>query len=259
MIAYYKREFLAYFRSPIGWISIALYALIGGFFFSSWLPLGRIDMAGESAFLSGILFIIIPIITMRLFSEEKKSGTDILMYTSPVNLAGVVTAKYLAALTLFLMMNMVIPLHMLIVISFGGRVDAMAWGAFIALILLGSVFIAVGTLASAATENQIVSAMISFTVLLLSQYVYVFAGQFRSLAVSLLGALNVFGIEASQIDGIGKGIEKAINWIDPYTHLETLFIGMFRFPPVFFCVSVDVLLVFVAYRLIEKRRWSQNG
>lgn len=216
-------------------------------------------MSSELTFLSGILFIIIPIITMRLFSEERKAGTDVLMYTSSVKLSGIVVAKYLAALSLFLLMNGVVIIHMMIVLSFGGRIDATAGGSFIALVLLGSIFIAIGTMASAATENQIVAAMISFSLILLSQFIYIFAGQFRSLTVSLFGALNVFGIEAEKISGLGENVERAINWLDPYAHLDVLFIGILEIQPIVYCISVDVLLVFIAYRLIEKRRWSQNG
>lgn len=259
MLAYYKREFFSYFRSPIGWIAISLYAIISGFYFSSWIPSGGIDLSGEAVFLSGILFMIVPIITMRLFSEEKRTGTDVLMYTSPSDLAGIVVAKYFAALSLFLMMNAVFGIHILIVLSFGGRVDAVTIGSFLALILLGSLFIAIGTLASAATENQMVAAMLSFTALLLSQFIYVFSAQFRSLTVSLLSALNVFGIGADSIANAGVTVEKAINWLDPYAHLDELFIGIIKLQPIVFCVMADVFLVFIAYRLIEKRRWSQKA
>ncbi len=259
MLAYYKREFLSYFRSPIGWIAIALYAIISGFYFSSWIPTGGMDLSGEAIFLSGILFMIVPIITMRLFSEEKRTGTDVLMYTSPSDLAGIVVSKYLAALSLFLVMNAVYGIHIIVVISFGGRVDALTIGSFLALILLGSLFIAIGTLASAATENQMVAAMLSFTALLLSQFIGIFSAQFRSLTVSLLSALNVFGVKSGSIANAGVAVEKAINWLDPYAHLDELFVGIIKLQPIVFCVTVDVLIVFIAYRLLEKRRWSQKA
>ncbi len=259
MTAYFKREFFSYFRSPIGWVCLALYALISGFFFASWIPAGGINLASEMIFLSGTLFIIIPLITMRLFSEERKSATDVLMYTSPVSLTGVVVAKYFAAVALFLLMNGIVVAHMMIVLVFGGRIDATTIVSFVALILLGSVFIAIGTMASAVTENQIVAAMISFSIILLSQFITVFSEQFRSLTVSLLSALNIFGIGAEKIAGFGAGVEKAVNWLDPYIQLDDLFSGIFKLQPVVYCISAVVLLLFVAYRLIEKRRWSQRA
>lgn len=256
MTAYFKREFLAYFRSPVGWVCLALYALISGFYFASWIPAGGVNIASEMNFLSGTLFIIIPVITMRLFSEERKSGTDVIMYTYPIRLAGVVVAKYLAALSLFLLMNGIVIVHMLFVSLFGGRIDATSFTSFIALILLGSVFIAIGTMASAVTENQIIAALISFSVILLSQFITVFSEQFRELTVSLLSALNVFGISAERIAGFGAGVEKAINWMDPHIHLDGLFNGIFQVQPLIFCISAVIVFLFVAYRMIEKRRWS---
>ena len=128
------------------------------------------------------------------------------MYTSPSDLAGIVVSKYLAALSLFLVMNAVYGIHIIVLISFGGRVDALTIGSFLALILLGSLFIAIGTLASAAKENQMVAAMLSFTALLLSQFIGIFSAQFRSLTVSLLSALNVFGVKSGSIANAGVAV-----------------------------------------------------
>ncbi|NLW88618.1 MAG: ABC transporter permease [Clostridiaceae bacterium] len=259
MIAYYKRELLSYFRSPTGWVAMALYAIISGFFFSSWIPSGGFDLSGEFVFVSGILFIVVPIITMRLFSEEKKTGTDVLMYTASSSLSGIVVAKYLAALTLFLLMNITLLIHMLILLIFGGEINAVTVGSLFGLLLLGAVFIAIGTFASATTENQIIAALLSFTVILLSRFVFIFSEQFRSITVGILSALNVFGISSERIASAGNGVRDAMNWLDPYAKVDDYFIGVFRIQPIIFCVSVIVFFLFLTYRLMEKRRWSQNG
>ena len=86
MTAFFKREFLSYFRSPVGYVAIALFSFLSGFIFYSQFASGSVDIASEVISLRSFFVIIVPIITMGLLSEDKKRGTDILYYTTPVNL-----------------------------------------------------------------------------------------------------------------------------------------------------------------------------
>ena len=126
MKAIFKRELASYFRSPIGWVVIALFALIGGSYFSIFMSTsGKVDIRSELDLLQIFLVIIIPIMTMRLFSEEKKNGTDILLYTSSVSMVRVVLGKYLAALSLLGISLLPVVFHMIILLIMGGLVNIM--------------------------------------------------------------------------------------------------------------------------------------
>ena len=96
MLAIFKREFLSYFRSPVGYVAIALFSFLSGFIFYSQFATGAVNIATEVISLRSFFVIIVPIITMGLLSEDKKRGTDVLYYTTPVSLFNVVVGKVLA-------------------------------------------------------------------------------------------------------------------------------------------------------------------
>ncbi len=258
MVAYYKRELFSYFRSPIGWVAISIFALISGFYFSSSIASGVVNISGEIVYMRSVLFLIIPLITMRLFAEEKKSGTDILMYTSPTPLYHIVIAKYLASFTLFVLMSINILVHMIITVKLGGLVNARTFGSFLAFLFLGAAFLAIGTMASAITENQVIASLLSLTIIFFTQYFTVVATQLRSITISLLNALTSFGLGSETINSIGQGVEKTVKWFDPYTRLDGLYVGIFNLSPFIYCASLVLLFLFVTYRILEKRRWSQS-
>lgn len=258
MIAYYKRELFSYFRSPIGWVAIAIFALISGFYLSSSIASGVVNISGEIVYMRSVLFLIIPLITMRLFAEEKRNGTDILMYTSPTPLYHIVIAKYLAAFTLFMLMSINILMHMVIVNNLGGLVNARTLGSFIAFLFLGAAFLAIGTMASAITENQVIASLLSLTIIFFAQYFSVVAAQLRSILISLLNALKALGLGSETINSAGQSVENAIKWFDPYARLDSLYVGVFNLSPLIYCASLVLLFLFITYRILEKRRWSQS-
>ena len=114
MTAFFKREFLSYFRSPVGYVAIALFSFLSGFIFYSQFASGSVDIASEVISLRSFFVIIVPIITMGLLSEDKKRGTDILYYTTPVNLFNVVIGKALAAFALYAVMFVNVIIHIIV-------------------------------------------------------------------------------------------------------------------------------------------------
>lgn len=256
MLAYLKRDYIAYFYSPIGWIIIAVVALFGGFFLATNITFGSVSVAEEILFLRSALFLIIPLITMRLFAEERKNNTEILLYTSPVKLSHVVISKYLSSLALFLTIHIILFFHMLVVSILGGRVDATAFGALIGFFLIGSVFLSFGVLASALTENQIVAAVISLTIIFFTQYIAPIAQQFRSFVVSFLNSLNFLQLQSSTIQNIGNRVEQMVLWIDPYTRTSNFFIGVFSLGSIVYSLGVVVIFLFITYQVLDKKRWS---
>ena len=100
MQAIFKREFLSYFRTPVGYVAMAIFTFISGFIFYSQFATGYVSMSVEIIMLRSLFIIIVPIITMGMFAEDRKRGTEILYYTNPIELFSVVTGKFLAAMAL---------------------------------------------------------------------------------------------------------------------------------------------------------------
>lgn len=259
MLAIYKKELASYFRSPIGWIVIAVFALMGGFYFSVVMQNSNaINLSEELSFLKPVLFVVIPMMTMRLFTEEKKNGTDVLMYTAPVSLFRVVIGKYLAALSLMMIMIASSLVHMILVVALGGLVDASTFGAFIGFAFLAAVFIAIGTFCSAVTENQIIAAIISFLLILFTSSITYIASILQNVFVNTLNNFNLFNLSMDTIYQVGLKISEAINWFDPFAKTNNFLIGIFSVGPLVFCISMIVLFLFFTFRVLEKKRWSQG-
>jgi ABC-2 type transport system permease protein len=259
MLAIYKKEFSSYFRSPIGWVAIALFALMGGFYFSVVIQNSNsINMSEELSFLKTVLFVVIPLMTMRLFTEEKKNGTEVLMYTAPVSLFRVVIGKYLAALTLMFIMIASSLVHLILVVAMGGLVDASTLGAYIGFSFLAAVFIAIGTFCSAVTENQIIAAIISFLMVLFTSSITYIASILQNIFVSALNNFNPFNLSMDNIYEVGQAVSNAVVWFDPFAKTNDYLIGIFSVAPIIFCISLIVLFLFFTYRVLEKKRWSQG-
>ena len=111
MIAIFKREFASYFKSPVGYVAIAIFSFLSGLMFYSQFVTGSVDIGYEVMSLRSFFIIIVPIITMGLLSEDKKRGTDILYYTTPVDLFSVVGAKLLASFSLLAIMFINVFIH----------------------------------------------------------------------------------------------------------------------------------------------------
>ncbi|MGN0642074.1 MAG: ABC transporter permease, partial [Huintestinicola sp.] len=177
MGAIYKREMKAYFTSPVAYIFIAVFYVYTGLYFV------QINLAGATTDMSyvfssvfTIMMILLPLLTMRLMSEEKKQKTDQCLLTAPVNLFEIVSGKFFAALTIFLIAMAIYVPYVLVLKSLAGTV---AWssiiGNMVGLLLLGASFISIGIFVSSLTENQIVAAIVSFIVILVLYMIDVFA------------------------------------------------------------------------------------
>lgn len=287
MIAILKRELKSYFLTPIGYIYMGFFLLIAGVFFTFGNLFTRSSYF--TSFLGGILFVYlfaIPLLTMRLFSEERRQKTDQLLLTSPVSIPEIVLGKFLAAFTVYLITLAVTVMYAVVVGVFG---DLALWetvGSYIGFIFLGSCYIAVGIFISAGTENQLTSALVSFFSLLLvwlidpiSQSVpadlvagIVFAA-FLAAAVCLylyVNTRNFYIVIAAALFGallitalyfIDKGlyigfIRKFLNWFSLNKRYENFSMGMLKVDSLVYYLSFSGLFLFLTVRLIEKRRWN---
>jgi ABC-2 type transport system permease protein len=175
LLAIVGREWRAYFLSPLGWVILAAFLLVNGLIFSAIVQfLSAPGAPKEGAF--RLLFtntyfwifnlFVIPVITMRLLAEERKSGTVEILLTSPVSEATVVLGKFLGALGFFL--TLWVPT--LVYVAFLRSQTSVDIGpvaaSYLAIALLGSFFLSIGVFASALTKNQIVAAILAFAMLI---------------------------------------------------------------------------------------------
>ena len=169
MIAIYKRDLKGFFTGMMGYVLLAFFLAVGGLYFTVMnLMSGYPDLSYTLYNNLFVLLLLVPLLTMRSFAEERRARTDQLLLTSPVPLWRIVLGKYLAVLSVFGMAVLVFALYPLIM-SRGGAVSyRQSYAALLAFFLLGAACIAIGVFLSSLNENQIVAAVCSFFVLLLA-------------------------------------------------------------------------------------------
>ena len=258
IMAIFKREFAAYFRSPMGYVIFAIFMAVSGLFYASGILSSYADMVSEISFVQSFLFVIIPLMTMRAFSEDRKSGTEVLLFTSPASTLEIVIGKYLGALALFLLMTAGTVSHILITALYDGLIDISVLGAYIGFIFLGAAYVAIGVFASALTENQIIAAVISFIIMLMLMLLDFVSSMLGSVVSTLIDKINFVGLTDTQIEAAGKAVTSAVQWLNPTTRLGNYINGIFEVSPILFFVSLVAAFLYLTNRIIEKRRWSQR-
>ncbi len=260
MFAVFKREFLSYFRNPVGWVAICLMGIISGYYFTGMITatFAYVNIQLEIDFLRTYFIILIPIITMRLFAEEKRNGTDVLLYTMPFSMKEAVFGKFLAAFSLQCLMLICVFSHMIITVILSGYISSATWGAIIGYLVLAALFISIGMLTSAMTENQIMSAVFCFVILLFLNMLSSIATSFSTLVKNVLKYTGLFHLSDSAIYNVGENIRKAIVWFDPFDRTSCYTSGVFKIVPIIFCLSFTFVFIYITYRVLEKKRWSQS-
>ena len=254
MLAIFKREFLSYFRNPVGYIAIALFSFLSGYIFINNFATGAINMSIEINSLRSFFVVVVPIITMGLLSEDKKRGTDILYYTTPIDLFSVVAGKFLAALLLYGIMFINVFVHMIVTKVSGGVIGIGTWGSVVVFFFMAALFISIGIFASAITDSQIISAITAFIIILVIQLLSTI-GKLLGNAISAF--LGVLGMSSESASSVGDALDKAVNWLDPFAKTNNFRYGVFSVAPLCFCVSFTVIFLFLSYRILEKKRWAQ--
>lgn len=254
-----KREFMSYFKSPVGYIVLAFFMLITSFIFVSDLQYMQADVGMVLLSVQSILFmVIVPMITMRSFSEERKNGTEVLLLTSPASVFEIVLGKYIASLYVLLAMTSTSIIFLLFTVAFGGTVDAKVLGSYIGFICIGAAYLAIGIFASSVTENQVIAAIITFASILVLMIIDGIAGIMGSVVSTFVSKINLFGLTDLQIDGISKAVTTFLQWPNPNTRLSNFSRGIFEISPLLFFISVISIFLFLTMRMIEKRRWTQK-
>ena len=162
MWAVIKKEVKSYFFSPIGYIFIGLFlAMCSVFFYIDIIAYGSVNFEYLFYSASTILTFIIPILTMRMFSEERKNGTEQLLFTSPIGIPSIVFGKFIAATIIMVITQLFTFLYYAIICCFGQPDFTVAMVTMLGFLLLSMAYISLGMLASSITENQIIAAVLT--------------------------------------------------------------------------------------------------
>jgi len=223
ILAIAHKELRSYFASPIAYIVIGLFALLYGYFYAAILyyfvrqsmQMSQFGMQGPQSMnvnqqmlrpllqnVTILALFLLPMITMRTYSEEKRSGTIELLLTSPVTDFQIIMGKFLGALGLYAIMLLVSLVHIAILFKFGTPEWKPIATAYLGLLLIGGCFISVGLFISSLTKNQIVAGTVTFAVFLML-WVITWIGSFGGPTVeSVTSYLSII----EQWDDFGKGV-----------------------------------------------------
>ena len=220
ILAIAQKELKSYFASPIAYIVLGLFAFVYGYFyavmFQYFMQMSMRGAMGGAPPMNVnqdmlrpivqnmlvVLLFVMPMITMRTYSEEKRSGTIELLLTSPVTDVQIILGKFLGAMALYAAMIAITVIHMLLLFSWGNPEWKVVVTGYVGLLLMGGCFISVGLLISSMTKNQIVSGMITFAVFLLLWVVNWIASFTSPTTQSVLNYLSI----TDHFDDFTKGI-----------------------------------------------------
>ncbi len=234
MTAVWKRELRSYLKSPVGYVYLFLYLIIAGAVFSIFnLANSSSDVTYYFFYSCYIMILVIPILTMKLFPEERKNKTDQILITAPINITQMVLGKFFAAYTMFLI-SLVPSVFCMGFLAINGNVEyGILAGSYVGILLVGAAYIAIAMLMACITESQIIAFMMGFFTLLLFAICDVLA--------------NVINVSF---------VTKIVNVISVSARFSKLAGGLFDFSAIFYFISLTVVFLFLIVRIIDKRRWS---
>ena len=252
ILAIAHKELKSYFSTPIAYVVIGFFALLFGYFFYAMLVIfnqqsaqfggaegGAVDINQQlirPLFLNAsvILLFVLPLITMRTYSEEKRSGTIELLLTSPVTDVEIILGKFLGAMALYAAMLAITVIRMLVLFSYANPKPE--WTVpvigYIGLLLMGGCFISVGLLISSLTKNQIVSGMVTFAVFL------------------LLWVINWIA------SFTGPTTQSVLNYLSITDHFDDFTRGIVDTKHLIYYFSVMSFGLFLTARSVDTERWK---
>jgi len=246
-----RKELRAYFSSPVAYVIISGFLLLVGYFYYSlitWFNAAAMQMTqnpyyaqqvniNEMVFsplfhnMTILLVFVAPLLTMRLLAEEKKTGTDELLFTSPLSVSEIILGKYLAALIMWALMLGLTALLSIFAFVYGNPELAPWLTGYLGLFLLGALFLAIGLFFSSLTENQIVAAFLTIVTLFL---------------LLVLNWVTSSG---------GGGWRSVVSYISFSEHFEDMTRGIVDTKDLVYYASFSFFGLFLAHSVIQSRRW----
>ena len=287
MLAVFKKELLTYFTTSIGYIFMGVFLLISGILFTTGNIFGM--NSDYPSFLGGLIMIfllVVPLLTMKIYSEESKLKTDQLLMTAPQSTAGIVAGKFLAAAALFLLTLIITGLYPLL-LSFHARLDtAQIIGTYIGFFFLGISFISMGVYISSLTDSQAGAAILTFCMLIIT-WIIDFIGSIMPVAplsgvvfaliLTALAALWMYNATRSPLAAgipvvlglvvIGlvylinqelyiNLIGKTLSWFSLTKRFSNFPLGILKLDAVIYYLSFSGFFLFLTTQRVEKQRWS---
>ena len=233
MKAIFKRELMAYFTSPIGYVFIGVFAIISGIYFNQYvLVMGNGDVSNPMYSSLLVLVLLVPVLTMRLIAEERSSKTDQLLLSSPVSVWSIVLGKLAAAMCVFFGALVTTFPYVVIVAIHGVPVWGKILASYLGFLMLGLCFVSIGIFFSSITESQIIALVVSLGVLLV---------------IFLMGILPSTGVGA---------LDQVINLIAVTDRFADFVDGIFKLDNLIYYLSLSAMFTFFTVRSVEKRRWN---
>jgi ABC-2 type transport system permease protein len=246
-----KKELGLYFRSPVGYVVFFIFLLIWGFFFISalrWfndyslqaaqnpyyaqqLNINQMVLAPTFQNITIFFLLLLPALTMRLFAEEKKLGTDELLYTSPLSVGQIVGGKYLASLVMLLVMLALSAVSCVFLFLYGNPEIGPLLLGYLGLFLMGAAFMAVGLFFSSLTDSQVVAVIVP-------------------MGLNLM--LYILSWAASSASGLRKEVFDYLSFLQ---HFDGITRGVLDTKDLVYFLSFCFFWLFLTHSVIQSRRW----
>ncbi|MCI5537669.1 MAG: ABC transporter permease subunit [Oscillospiraceae bacterium] len=288
MNAVFIKEIKSYYTSITGYITTAIMMLVSGIYiYAVNVEGGSGDFSSTFVNMAFIYFIVlIPIITMKMFAEEKKQKTDQLLYSLPIKTSGVVIGKFLSCCAVTAVPVVLMGLYPLIFSAYGNVNFLSAYSALFGFFMLGASLISIGMFFSSLTESQVVSAIITLVFILLgellpslSEYissnaiagaaVFMAMGLFVGFIVYFLTKNTVIGLSTAVVIDLAIAVIYIVKkeWLEGllpsiaeklslFSRFNDFSSGVFDLTSIFFFISVTCVFLFLTVQSVEKKRWS---
>ena len=235
MLAIYKRELRSYFVGVIGYVFLVIYLAMAGILFS-YTTMFSMSSDVTNYFTLMLIFsaIALPLLTMKSFSEERKTKTEQLVLTAPISLPAMVFGKFFASYTVFGSATVLTSFYFLFLIPYAQLKFAILFGNLVALLLVGMVFISIGLFVSSLTENQLSAAIGTIAIIL------------GFLAVGLINSLLP----------TNYALRYVFDAISIFSRFQAFVNGYFDFATVIYYLSVSAVFLWLTIRVYDRRRYS---
>ena len=235
MLAVFKKEMRSYFTSAIGYVFLVLYLALGGAVFC-YTTLFSMSADVTPFFTYMIIFsaVILPLLTMKSFSEERKIKTEQLLLTAPISIIGMVFGKFLAAYSMFAGCMIFNSLYFLILNHYAALKFIILLGNLFAILLVGMVFISIGLFVSSITENQLASAVGTIAIIL---------------AFLLIGVL-------SSLLPSSYWLRYVLDFISVFSRFQGFVNGYFDIASIIYYVSISAIFIYLTIRIYDRRRYG---
>ncbi|MBE7020235.1 MAG: hypothetical protein E7411_02225 [Ruminococcaceae bacterium] len=235
MKAVFLREIKAYFNSPLMYILMFIFLVVSFIFYLMYNIMSQYaSMMPVMYSLNTMFLFLVPMLTMRLFSEEKTQKTDQLLFTSPNSITSLVMGKFFSAFFVFVIMMSLVAVYALITAIYGNLDIASFLIMYIGELLIGASFVAVGLFVSSVSTNLIISALVSFGLLLIFYFSEMIPGIF----------------------GNPEWLVKIFSFFSLSYRFDNFGMGLLAWDSIFYYLSFAGIFIFLTIRMIDKKRWS---